>query len=46
LNGTATVRNPETMLHLHSGDITAVPRETIYQLSTTKGTALVRVTRG
>jgi mannose-6-phosphate isomerase-like protein (cupin superfamily) len=46
LNGTATVRVPETMLHLHPGDLSVVPRDAIYQLSTTKGTALVRVTRG
>ena len=45
LNGTATVRVPESMLHLHPGDFTVVPRGAIYQLSTTQGTALVRLTR-
>jgi len=45
LNGTATVRTSESMLHLHPGDFTVVPRGTIYQLGTTKGTALVQVTR-
>ena len=45
LNGTATVRTSESMLHLHPGDFVVVPRGAIYQLSTTQGTALVRVTR-
>lgn len=45
LNGTATVRTSQSMLHLHPGDFTVVPLGTIYQLSTTKGTALVQVTR-
>jgi homogentisate 1,2-dioxygenase len=45
LSGTATVRAPQSMLHLHPGDFTVVPRGTIYQLSTTQGTALVRLTR-
>ena len=45
LNGTATVRTSDSMLHLHQGDFTVVPRGAIYQLSTTQGTALVRVTR-
>ena len=45
LNGTATVRTFQSMVHLHSGDLTAVPRGAVYQLSTTKDTALVRVTR-
>lgn len=45
-NGTATVRTTETMLHLHTGELTVVPRGTLYQLDTTPGTALVRVTRG
>ena len=45
LNGTATVRTPQSMLHLHQGDFTVVPRGAIYQLSTTQGTALVRLTR-
>lgn len=45
LSGTATARTSQSMLHLHSGDFTVVPRGTVYQLSTTKGTALVRVTR-
>ncbi len=43
--GTATVRTSESMLHLHAGDITVVPQGTVYQLSTTQGTTLVRVTR-
>jgi mannose-6-phosphate isomerase-like protein (cupin superfamily) len=45
LNGTATVRVPQSMLHLHPGDFTVVPQGSIYQLSTTQGTALVRLTR-
>jgi mannose-6-phosphate isomerase-like protein (cupin superfamily) len=45
LNGTATVRTSERMLHLHPGDFTVVPLGAVYQLSTTRGTALVRVTR-
>jgi len=45
LSGTSTVRTSQSMLHLHSGDFTVVPRGTVYQLSTAKGTALVRVTR-
>ncbi len=45
LNGTATARTPQSMLHLHAGDFTVVPRGAIYQISTTQGTALVRVTR-
>ncbi len=45
LNGTATVRTSQSMLHLHPGDFTVVPRGAVYQLSTTKGTALVWVTR-
>jgi len=45
LNGTATVRTSQSMLHLHPGDFTVVPQGKIYQLSTTRGTALVRVTR-
>lgn len=45
LNGTATVRTSQSMLHLHPGDFTVVPRGAIYQLSTTQGTALVRLTR-
>lgn len=44
LKGTATVRTSESMLHLHPGDFTAVPQDTVYQLSTTRDTALVRVT--
>ena len=43
-HGTATVRVPQSMLHLHPGDFTVVPRGALYQLSTTQGTALVRVT--
>ncbi|MDY7079433.1 MAG: cupin domain-containing protein [Chloroflexota bacterium] len=45
LSGTATVRTSQSMLHLHSGDFTVVPRGAVYQLSTTQGTALARVTR-
>lgn len=45
LRGTATVRTSESMLHLHPGDFTALPQGTVYQLSTTRDTALVRVTR-
>ena len=45
LSGTATVRTPQSMLHLHQSDFTIVPRGAIYQLSTTQGTALVRLTR-
>ncbi|MEE8390813.1 MAG: homogentisate 1,2-dioxygenase [Anaerolineae bacterium] len=45
LNGTATVRTSQSMLHLHPGDFTVVPRGAIYQLGTTQGTALVRLTR-
>lgn len=44
LKGTATVRTSESMLHLHPGDFTAVPQDTVYQLSTTRDTALVRLT--
>lgn len=45
LEGTATARTSESMLHLHPGDFTIIPQGAVYQLSTTKGTALVRVTR-
>jgi mannose-6-phosphate isomerase-like protein (cupin superfamily) len=45
LKGTATVRTPESMLHLHPGDFTIVPEGEVYQLSTTRDTTLVRVTR-
>lgn len=45
LNGTATVRTSESMLHLHPGDFTIVPEGEVYQLSTTRDTTLVRVTR-
>jgi mannose-6-phosphate isomerase-like protein (cupin superfamily) len=45
LNGTATVRTSESMLHLHADDFTVVPQGAIYQLSTTQGTALARVMR-
>jgi len=44
-SGTATARTSQSMVHLHPGDFTAVPRGTVYQLSTTRNTALVRVTR-
>ncbi len=45
LNGTATVRTSQSMLHLHPGDFVVVPRGAVYQLSTTRDTALLRVTR-
>ena len=45
LNGTATVRTVESMLHLHPGDFTIVPEGEVYQLSTTRDTTLVRVMR-
>jgi mannose-6-phosphate isomerase-like protein (cupin superfamily) len=45
LNGTATVRTSQRMLHLHPGDFTVVPQGAVYQLSTTQDTALVRVAR-
>jgi mannose-6-phosphate isomerase-like protein (cupin superfamily) len=45
LRGTATVRTSQSMLHLHPGDFTVVPQGTVYQLSTTRDTALVQVTR-
>jgi mannose-6-phosphate isomerase-like protein (cupin superfamily) len=45
LDGTATVHATESMLHLHPGDFTIVPEGEIYQLSTTRDTALVRMTR-
>ena len=43
LNGTATMRTSQRMLHMHRGDFTVVPRGVVYQLSTTQGTALARV---
>jgi mannose-6-phosphate isomerase-like protein (cupin superfamily) len=43
--GSATVRTADDMVHMHRGDVTAVPIGTVYHLSTTKGTSLVRVTR-
>jgi mannose-6-phosphate isomerase-like protein (cupin superfamily) len=45
LNGTATVRTSQSMVHLHAGDLTVIRRGAIYQLSTTQGAALVQVTR-
>lgn len=45
LNGTATVRTSESMVHLHPSDLTVIRQGAIYQLSTTQGTALVQVTR-
>jgi mannose-6-phosphate isomerase-like protein (cupin superfamily) len=45
LNGTATVRTSESMLHLHPGDFTIVPEGEVYQLSTTRDTTLVIMTR-
>ncbi|MBN1977158.1 MAG: cupin domain-containing protein [Anaerolineae bacterium] len=44
LDGTATVRTSESMLHLHPGDLAIIPEGAVYQLSTTRGTALVRMT--
>jgi len=45
LRGTATVRTSQSMMHLHPGDFTVVPHGALYQLSTSRDTALVRVTR-
>jgi homogentisate 1,2-dioxygenase len=45
LTGTATVRTSVSMLHLHPGEFAVVPEGEVYQLSTTKDTTLVRVTR-
>lgn len=45
LKGTATVRTVESMLHLHPGDFTIVPEGEVYQLSTTRDTTLLQVTR-
>jgi len=45
LNGTATVRTSQSMLHLHPGDFVVVPRGAVYQLGTTRDTALLWVTR-
>jgi len=42
-SGTATVRTDQSMAHLHPGDLTVVPEGALYQLSTTRGTSLVRV---
>jgi mannose-6-phosphate isomerase-like protein (cupin superfamily) len=44
LDGTATVRTSESMLHLHPGDLAVIPEGTVYQLSTTRDTALVQMT--
>jgi len=44
LSGAATVRTPNNMLHLHMGELTVLSKGMVYRLSTTKGTALVRVT--
>ena len=46
LDGTATVRTAESMLHLHRGDFTVVPEGIACQLSTTKGTTVVRLMYG
>lgn len=46
LRGTATLHTPEAMLHLHPGDFVVVPQGMVYQLSTTRDTALVWVTQG
>jgi mannose-6-phosphate isomerase-like protein (cupin superfamily) len=45
LDGTATVRTSQTMLHMHPGELTVVPLGAVYQLHTSKGTTLARVTR-
>ncbi len=45
LNGAATARTPQSTVHLHPGDLTVVPRDAIYQVSTMQGTSLVRMTR-
>ncbi len=45
LEGSATVRTANRMLHMHSGDFTVAPGGSGYSLSSTYGTALVWVTR-
>jgi mannose-6-phosphate isomerase-like protein (cupin superfamily) len=45
LDGTATARTFRSMLHLHPGDFTVVPRGAEYQLHSARGTTLVQVTR-
>jgi mannose-6-phosphate isomerase-like protein (cupin superfamily) len=45
LNGTATARTLHSMLHMHPGEFTVIPQGAVYQLSTTAGTQLVRVTQ-
>jgi quercetin dioxygenase-like cupin family protein len=45
LSGNATVRTAGSMVHLHQGDLTAVPEGIVYHLSTTRSTSLVRITR-
>lgn len=45
LDGSATVRTSESMLHMHPGDFTVIPGGQDYGLSSTHGTALVWVTR-
>jgi mannose-6-phosphate isomerase-like protein (cupin superfamily) len=45
LEGTATLQTTSTFLHLHPGDFTVVPRRTVYRLSSSYDTSLVRLTR-
>jgi len=45
LTGEATVRTPQSEMHLQPGDFTVVPQGVTYQLVTTGKAALVRVTR-
>ncbi len=45
LDGTATLRTAQSMLHLHPGELAVVPLGAVYQLHTSKGTTLARVTR-
>ncbi len=45
LEGTATLQTTSTFLHLHPGDFTVVPRGTVYRLSSSNDTSLVRLTR-
>ncbi len=45
LEGTATARTFRSMLHMHPGDFTVVPRGAEYQLHSTRGTTLIQVTR-
>jgi mannose-6-phosphate isomerase-like protein (cupin superfamily) len=44
LKGSATVTTSQAFLHLHPGEFTVVPEGMLYRLSTTRNTALVRIT--